>query len=109
MPYDTELEKKLDREAHELGIDDKKKMFGGIGYMLKGNMVFGIHKQWLIIRTSPDDSCEWLKKEGVKTFDITGRPMQGWLMIDPESIKTDKQLSDFLKLSLRYVKTLPEK
>ena len=109
MPYDLELEKKIDRQAADLGIDDKKKMFGGIGYMLKGSMAFGIHKQWLIVRTSQEIAEEWLKKEGVKVFDITGRPMKGWLMIDPASLKTDKELLDLLNMGLEFVKTLPQK
>ena len=109
MPYNLELEKKIDRQAADLGIDDKKKMFGGIGYMIKGNMAFGIHKQWLILRTSQELAEEWLKKEGVKVFDITGRPMKGWLMIDPVSLKTDKQLLDVLNMGLEFVKTLPQK
>jgi TfoX/Sxy family transcriptional regulator of competence genes len=109
MSYNLELEKRIDRQTYQLGIDDKKKMFGGIGYLTGGKMVFGIHKEWLIVRTSPGQAEEWLKKEGVKVFDITGRPMKGWLMIAPESITTDNQLLVLLNLSKEFVRALPDK
>jgi hypothetical protein len=109
MPYNIELEKMIDRQAYELGISDKKKMFGGIAYMIRGNLAFGIHKEWLIIRTSPEKAETLLKQNSAKVFDITGRPMKGWLMISPENLKTDDQLLAILNLSIDYVNLLPEK
>jgi TfoX/Sxy family transcriptional regulator of competence genes len=109
MPYNIELEKRIDRLADQSGKITKKKMFGGIGYMLNGNMVFGIHKQALLIRTSPEQAEKLLKKEFMSVFDMTGRPMKAWLLVDPGGWKTEKQLQEFLDLSIAYVKTLPGK
>jgi TfoX/Sxy family transcriptional regulator of competence genes len=106
MPYNLELEKSIDRLASKLGIDDKKKMFGGIGYLFKGKMAFGIHKEWLIVRTTPENADKLLKKEGVKVFDITGRPMKGWLMIDPTTLETVQVLVDLLNLGVDFIKDL---
>jgi hypothetical protein len=109
MPYNTELEKRLDRLIPRPERFEKKKMFGGVGYLLVGKMAFGIHKQSLIIRTSPEQAADWLKNGSALPFDITGRPMKGWVMFPPEKISGDQQISDLLNLSLNFVGTLPEK
>jgi TfoX/Sxy family transcriptional regulator of competence genes len=109
MPYNVELEQKIDRLLPPLGTFIKKKMFGGIGYLQNGNMVFGIHKQSFVLRTSPEQAGKLLKQDFVSVFDMTGRPMKGWLLISLEYFKTDKQLLDMMNLSLDYVKTLPGK
>jgi hypothetical protein len=109
MPYNLDLEKRLDSLIDRLGIFDKRKMFGGICYLQNGNMVFGIHKQSLIIRTSPEKAAELLKREGISIFDITGRPMKGWVMISPGSLKIELQLLELLNISLDFCRTLPLK
>ncbi len=109
MAYDLELVQKLDRLAAGFGIFAKKKMFGGVCYLINGNMAFGIHKQWLIIRSSASDADELLKSNVAKPFALTGRPMTGWVQISSDVLKSDNQLIDMLGLSMSYVKTLPKK
>jgi hypothetical protein len=109
MPYNLDLEKRLDSLIDRLGIFDKRKMFGGICYLQNGNMVFGIHKQSLIIRTSPEKAAELFKREGINVFDITGRPMKGWVMVSPGSLENEQQLLELLNISLDYCRTLPPK
>jgi hypothetical protein len=106
MPYNTELEQKIDRLTGKLGTFAKKKMFGGVGYLMNGKMAFGIHKQELIIRTAEDHANKLLKKEFFSVFDITGRPMKGWLTVSPKGLKSDQQLFDLLKASVDYVKNI---
>ena len=84
MPYNLDLEQRLDTLSPQLGKLYKKKMFGGIGYLLHGNMAFGIHKQFLVVRTSPEQAEELLKKDSVSLFDMTGRTMPGWVTVSPE-------------------------
>jgi hypothetical protein len=109
VPYNLELERRLDQLAGRFGAMPKKKMFGGVCYLLNGNMVFGIHKQSLIIRTSPEKAEALLKRDFVSIFDITGRPMKGWILVSPRGVETDKQLLDFLNIGFDYAKTLPKK
>lgn len=109
MTYDLNLEQKLDKLSAQLGTFTKRNLFGGIGYLMNGNMVFGIHKQSLVIRTSKERAKELLTKDFISIFDITGRPMMGWLMIAPDGLKTEKQISDLLHVAIDYVKTLPRK
>ena len=109
MPYNLDLEDRIDRLTSRLGDLTKKKMFGGVGYMLKGNICFGIHKEYLLLRTSPERGEELLKNEYFSIFDITGRPMKGWVLVSPDAVETEEQLSDMLKLGLDYAETLPKK
>ena len=109
MPYNSDLEQKLDRLSVKLGAFTKKNLFGGVAYLVNGNMAFGIHKQSLIIRTSKERAKELLTRDSMSIFDITGRPMLGWLMVSPDGLKTEKQISDLLKIAIDYVNTLPRK
>ena len=84
-------------------------MFGGIRYLMNGNMAFGIHKDALVARVTPDQVDKLLKQDFVRVFDITGRPMAGWLLISPEGVRTDESLMRLLQLAVDYVKTLPQK
>lgn len=109
MPYNLDLERRLDTLSPRLGRLFKKKMFGGIGYLLHGNMAFGIHKGFLVVRTSPERAEDLLKKEAVRPFNITGRTMKGWAMVSPEGLTDDNHLLDLLNLAIEHVRTLPAK
>ena len=77
MAYNVNLEDHIERLADWLDVVGKKKMFGEIGYLLNGNMCFGIHREFLILRTSKEKADELMKNENFTPFDITGRPMKG--------------------------------
>ena len=59
----------------------KRKMFGGVGYVIEGNMAFGIWKHSLVVRCGPERQAECLRERHTSRFDITGRPMKGWLLV----------------------------
>lgn len=84
-------------------------MFGGIGFLLHGNMLVGVWKTSLIARLGPQGAAAALREEHVREFDITGRPMQGWVMIDPDGLESDAELAMWLQRSHDFVKTLPKK
>ena len=67
-------------------------MFGGVGFLLNGNMLVGVWKDSLIVRLGPDQGEEALLEPHVKEFDITGRPMKGWVLVEPEGVEDDDQL-----------------
>ena len=109
MPYNLDLEYRIEGLIAQFGGITKKKMLGGIGYLLNGNMCFGIHKEYLITRTSEEKAQELLKSEYITTFDITGKPMKGWLMVSPDYVETDEQLLSMLKLGINFAESLPRK
>ncbi len=109
MGYNQDLEDKIDRLTDRLGAIAKKKMFGGIGYLINGNMCFGIHKESLVLRTSPEKAEELMRSEYVTPFDITGKPMKGWVLVSPDVLETEDQLLDMLRLGVSFAETLPKK
>jgi TfoX/Sxy family transcriptional regulator of competence genes len=88
---------------------EEKKMFGGVGFLLNGNMLVGVWKYSLIARLGPDASDDALREPHVREFDITGKPMKGWVIVDPDGIEDDDQLAGWIERSMEFVKTLPKK
>jgi len=109
MAYNIDLEDRIDRLTDRLGNITKKRMFGGVGYLLDGNMCFGIHRESLIVRTSPEQAKHLLRNEYASAFDITGKPMKGWVLISPDVLETEEQLLDMLKFGVDYARNLPQK
>jgi hypothetical protein len=88
---------------------EERKMFGGLGFLLNGNMLVGVWKNSLIARLGPEEGEASLKEAHVKEFDITGRPMKGWIMVGPGGVEVDDQLADWIQRALTFVRTLPAK
>lgn len=109
MPYSRSL---ADRVRFSLGNHRgvvEKKMFGGVCFLLDGNMLVGIWQSSLIARLGPDAACIALRQPHVREFDVTGRPMRGWVMIDPDGLDSDADLRSWIDKSLAFVETLPPK
>jgi len=109
MAYNLDLEYRIDNLIIRLGDISKRKMFGGVGYLINGNMCFGIYRDSLIVRTTPEKANELLSNEYVSPFDITGRPMKGWVMISLGLLETDDELLDMVKLGINFAEALPSK
>lgn len=109
MAYDSNLEKRVDALLAAAANIEKKKMFGGVCYQLRGNIALGIWKSSLIVRTDPDRAREKLQQDHVRPFDVTGRPMKGWLLVDAGGWPDDGALQEWLDMGLQFAGTLPEK
>jgi len=96
------------RLARRKGVEEKK-LFGGVGFLLHGNMLVGVWKDSLIVRLGPDEGDEALKEPHVREFDITGRAMKGWVLVEPEGVEDDEQLTDWIGRATKFVGTLPAK
>src|SRR5262245_25897622 len=94
--------------AKNKGIEEKK-MFGGIGFLLNGNMLVGVGKDLLIVRLGPEGGDEAMREPRVKRFDITGRPMKGWVLVEQEGVKNDEQLNGWFRRAVKFVGHLPGK
>jgi TfoX/Sxy family transcriptional regulator of competence genes len=90
------------------GITEKK-MFGGVGFLLNGNLLVGVWQHSLIVRLGLEEGEAALREPYVNEFDITGRPMKGWVMVEPEGIEDDRQLKAWIERATRFVGTLPRK
>jgi TfoX/Sxy family transcriptional regulator of competence genes len=87
----------------------EKKMFGGVCFLLHGSMLVGVWQNSLIARLGVEQAADALEQEFVREFDITGRPMKGWAVIEPDGIDTDEQLRGWIEMSVDFVSTLPPK
>ena len=84
-------------------------MFGGVGFLLNGNLLVGVWKDSLVVRLGEEEGEEALKEPHVKEFDITGRPMRNWVLVEPEGVEGDEQLHDWVQRALKFVTALPAK
>jgi len=94
--------------GHKAGVVEKK-MFGGVGFLLNGNMLVGVWKTSLIVRVGPERYDEVLAAEHVQKFDITGREMRGWVLVEADGIESDAQLRAWIDRGLSFVQGLPKK
>ena len=108
MAYDEALSKRIDELIKNKNGFTRKEMFGGVGYLLNGNMCVGVHKNDLIIRFDPQLTAETTSDTYVRPFDITGRPMKGWALVSNEAVKGEG-LKKWFDFSLKFVKSLPAK
>ena len=109
MAFSEELAERIRQGlARRKGIEAKK-MFGGIGFLLNGNMLVGVWKDSLIVRLGPEEGDEALKEPHVKEFDITGRPMKGWVLVAPEGVEADEQVNGWIERAMKFVRKLPAK
>jgi hypothetical protein len=109
MPYSKSLAARIRQTlAQQKGIVEKK-LFGGVAFLLHGNMLVGVWKDSLIARLGPEQRAKALAEHYVKEFDVTGRPIKGWVMVEPDGIENDGQLGQWIGRAGEYVVTLPPK
>jgi TfoX/Sxy family transcriptional regulator of competence genes len=109
MAFDAPLAERIRQAlARKRGVEEKK-MFGGVGFLLNGNMLVGVWKDSLIVRLGPEDGDEALLEPHVKRFDITGRPMRNWVAVEPEGVGSDDLLSGWVQRAVKFVGRLPAK
>src|SRR5215467_462036 len=109
MAFDEELANKIRKETKVQAGLTEKKMFGGLAFLINGNMSVGIHGKELIVRIEPNQTDEALKLPGVRIFDISGRPMKGWLLVGGEAMKDAKTLKNWIRTGIKYASSLPKK
>lgn len=109
MAYDTTLATRVRRLVMSDPAMVEKKMFGGLCFMIQGNMACGIHRQDLVVRLSPAEAAVALDRPGTRLFDITGRPMKGWLMVAGDACADDEVLQAWVEQSVAFAQSLPPK
>src|SRR5262245_39164699 len=109
MAYD---EKTAERVRQALAGTRKlveKKMFGGIAFMVNDKMCVGVDKTDLMIRCSPEENDELMNRKGVRQFDLTGKPMKGWLLVSAEATKSKKDFDWWIQFALESNKKVVAK
>ena len=92
--------------ARKKGVGEKT-LFGCACFLLGGNVFVGVWRDSLIVRVGPNEYQDALLEPHVREFDITGRPMRGWVQVERGGVADDEGLKAWVERALRFVKTLP--
>ena len=109
MAFDEALAGRIRRRLTRRKNVEERRMFGGIGFLLNGNLLVGVWKDSLVVRLGEEEGAEALREPHVKEFDITGRPMRNWVLVGPESVQDDEQLAGWIQRAVTFVGALPAK
>ena len=110
MTYSTTQADRLRKAlAGRAGLTEKE-LFGGVAFLLHGNMCVGVRGEDLIVRVEPEGTDALLHEPGAKPFTLAGRGgMAGWLLVDPSGYKTDGNLRTWIDRGVAYASALPRK
>lgn len=109
MAYSQELAKVIrGRIGNHPGLTEKQ-MFGGIAFMVNGNMAVGVTGDDLMVRVGKDAHDEAVSLPGARIFDLSARPMRGWVVVAPEGIATDADLDAWIERGMSWAEGLPPK
>jgi TfoX/Sxy family transcriptional regulator of competence genes len=109
MAYNEQIEVRTKKIVSKWKDTGDKKMFGGVCHLLNGKMFCGVYKDFLILRLGEENSKDALNLPFVRLFDITGRPMKGWVMVERGGFGSDDELRSWLNKAKEYVKALRSK
>jgi hypothetical protein len=110
VAYDEDLANRI-RElvSSEQGVSEQR-MFGGLAFLVNGNMSVSASGQGgLLLRIDPPETDALLQRPHARPFQMRGRVMQGWLLVDPEGVRTKRQLERWVARGVAYARSLPGK
>jgi hypothetical protein len=110
LGYDEEL---ADRIREQIGTEaglTEKKMFGGLAFLIRGNMAIGASGQGgLLVRVDPEESDALLETTNARPMEMRGREMKGWLRVEVEDVPTREALAEWVDRGTAYARSLPAK
>ncbi len=109
MAYDEELAGRIRGLLADRTDVVEKKMFGGLTFMVRGHMACGVHKDTLMVRLGEDAAELALAEPHVREMDITGRPMRGFLFVEPDGVRTDGDVERWVRRAVAFNETKPPK
>lgn len=109
MAYSEELAQRIRNEigAHPALVE--KQMFGGIAFMIHGNMSVGVAGDELMVRVGKESDGAAMARPHVRPFDLSGRPMAGWVLVAAEGLSADEDLASWIDTGVQYAESLPPK
>lgn len=109
MAYDMGLVERIKQMVKDQPGLTEKKMFGGVGYLINGNMACGVIKDELVVRLGEVKNAEALDQPFTRQFDFSGKPMAGWIFVEKRGFKSDVNLQKWVSLGVEYALSLPPK
>ncbi len=110
VAFDEELANRLrDLLVGERGLTEKR-MFGGLAFLINGNMAISASGQGgVLVRVDPDETAQLVERAHVDRMNMGGREMNGWLRVAPEGIRTKRQLQSWATRGVTFARSLPPK
>ena len=109
MAYDEELAVRVREElAAQPGVVEKR-MFGGLAFLVDGNLACSVTRGGLMVRVGPDGAAAALAEPGVRPLDMGGRPMKGWVLVGADLLDDDDVLRDWVQRGAGFARSLPGK
>jgi hypothetical protein len=109
MAYDEDLAERVRGQLADEPAVTEKAMFGGLAFLLEGNMAVGLSGDELMVRVGPDASDDALARAHTRPFDMTGRPMKGWILVAPEGVAEGADLTAWVARGVDFARSLPAK
>jgi TfoX/Sxy family transcriptional regulator of competence genes len=110
MAYDEDLADRIRELLRDEPGMTEKKMFGGLAFLIAGNMAVAASGQGgILVRVDQARSDALRKSTNARPMEMRGRQMQGWLRVDAEDVRTDAQLAKWVRVGTSYARTLPVK
>jgi hypothetical protein len=107
MAYDESLAARIRSRIGEHPALTEKQMFGGIAFLIEGNMAVGVNGPDLMVRVGKDAHDEAVARPGARTMDFTGRPMAGWITVEPVGVADDDDLTAWIEQGVSFAESLP--
>lgn len=107
MAYDEGLAQRIRELLDEQPRVSERKMFGGLAFMVGGNMCAGVVADELMVRVGPDQYDAALARPHAREMDFTGRPMRGIVYVAPEGFESDDDLRAWIERGVRFAASLP--
>ncbi len=109
VAFDEGLAQRIREHLAERANVAEKKMFGGLAFLIDENMCIGVLGNELIVRVGVEAVDLALARPGARIFDFSGRPMKGWVTVEPDALSGDQMLATWVDDALGFVGTLPPK
>jgi TfoX N-terminal domain len=108
MAYDEELANRVRELVGAEAALTEMRMFGGLAFLINGRMSVAVSGQGgLMVRVEPADTSELVTKPHARPFEMRGREMDGWLYVDPDGLRTKRQLEPWVRRGVAYARSLP--
>jgi TfoX/Sxy family transcriptional regulator of competence genes len=109
MAYDEGLAERVREQLADDPALTEQRMFGGLAFLLGGNMSVGVYGDELLVRVGREGSDEALAEPRTRPFDMAKRPMHGWILVAPEAVEEDAGLAAWVARGVGYARSLPAK
>jgi TfoX/Sxy family transcriptional regulator of competence genes len=109
MAYDEGLAQRIRERVEAMPSLSEMKAFGGLSFLVNGNMAVGVIKNELMVRVGPEKFDDAVASPHARPFDMTGKPLKGWILVAPQGYAEDQDLDRWIEQGVAFAQTLPPK